>query len=53
MDRNKWNSILYLIAGVLFLIAGTINKNYIFISIGCCFFDLGITNRNMIKNSFN
>lgn len=44
MDKNKWNSILFEIAGILFLIAGIIHKNYVFIPIGCCFITLGITN---------
>lgn len=42
---KKLNSLLYIIAGVLFVVAALIGKNLFFIPIGVCFFVLGIVNR--------
>ena len=44
------DSILYMLSGILFIIAGIIQKNYIFLPIGFCFFVLGINN-NKNKNN--
>ena len=35
--------ILFLLAGILFIISALIGNNYIFIAIGCCFIILSIT----------
>lgn len=41
-DKKKLTKVLYLLSGILFFIAALINKNYVFIPIGCCFVALGI-----------
>lgn len=42
---KRINSLLYVIAGVLFVAAALIGKNMVFIPIGVCVVILGIVNR--------
>lgn len=42
-DKRKLTKGLYLLSGILFFVAVLINKNNVFIPIGCCFVVLGIT----------
>lgn len=46
---NKINSLLYIVAGVLFIVAALIGKNMVFIPIGLCFIILGLVNRKKDK----
>lgn len=41
--KKDLSNILFLIAGVLFLISAFVGKNYTHIPLGICFFVLGIT----------
>ncbi len=43
MKNKKVTTALYLIAGVLFIVASIIGENYVFIPIGCCFLVLSFT----------
>lgn len=40
--NRKVSAILYLVAGLLFVVAALVGKNYVFIPIGICHVILGI-----------
>lgn len=42
MNKKNLDSILFLISGILFFISAIIQKDYMFIPLGCCFVILGI-----------
>lgn len=43
MEKNKVTALLYLIAGIIFLLTSILGKNIIYVPIGCCFIVLGIS----------
>ena len=51
--KNKLNKtqILFIIAGLLFLLAAIVGKNYIFIPLGCCFIVLGLVTHKDKSNN--
>ncbi len=52
--KNKFNTItiINLIAAVLFILAGVVGDNKVFIPIGCCYIAIGIANlRNRNANN--
>lgn len=42
---KNMQTVLFVLAGILFFIAALIGKNYVFIPLGCCFIVLGIVTR--------
>ena len=42
MNKKNLDSILFFISGILFFISAIIQKDYMFIPLGCCFVILGI-----------
>lgn len=49
MDKRNLDGVLFFIAGILFLVAAMINKDFINIPLGCCFVILGISKRRKDK----
>lgn len=45
MKEKNISGLLFLIAGILFLVVYAMNKNNINIVLGCCFVALGISKR--------
>lgn len=35
-NKNKFTSIIYFVSAILFFIVAMIDKNYVYIPIGCC-----------------
>ncbi len=44
MNKNKLSMVLHESAGIMFIVAAFIGKNFVFILIGICLIALGITN---------